>query len=393
VNDTSHGVVIVGPGSVGLTAAAQLRDAGITDFTVVDREVIGSMFDDDTDTWTLAIPGREACRGRVVIACESPLVPWIPNVAGRNDFRGVSFHAAAPDPDFDPAAQRVAVIGGDTAAGQLIDRLTRSASSVKVFPLPPRRVIAPARRVRHYLRRQAELVTSPISAVTASGIRTCDGIHHVADTIVYGTGLSIADRDASLVGAGRLTLEQTWRDGMEPYLGVALHGFPNYFIVSEPEFEAAMRYVVECLQLMRGYNRIEVRRSTQQVFNERVHLRGPARRLVASAFDLVSSVGVHDDIYDGAATVTVADICREVRIRIAGHIDPIDGQYHWQGTLFDQLPADVLAQVRTVTLVVGERSVSARITEETPQGTHTIAGLGAPPFALADVEVATVPQF
>jgi Domain of unknown function (DUF4873) len=392
VNERCHGVVVIGAGSVGRSVAAELRDAGATDLTVVDREVIGAVFDDETDTWTLAIPGGEACRGRVVIACESPFVPWTPNLPGRNDFRGISFHAATPDPDFDPAGQRIAVIGADAAAGQLIGRLTRSGASVKVFPLPPRRVIPPARRATHYLRRQAELVASPIGAVTASGIRTCDGIHHDADVIVYGTGLTVADRDDTVVGARGVTLQQAWQDGMEPYLGVAVHGFPNYFTVSGPEFEAAMRYVVECLQLMKGHTRIEVRRSTQQVFNERVHLRGPSRRLVASAFDLVSSIGVREDIYDGTATVTVADICREVRVRIAGHIDPIDGQYHWQGTLFGQLPGDVPARVRTVTLVVDERSVSARITEETPQGTHTIAGVGAPPFALADVEVATVPQ-
>ena len=38
---------------------------------------------------------------------------------------------------------------------------------------------------------------------------------------------------------------------------------------------------------------------------------------------------------------------------------------------------------------MGERIASARITEETPQGTHSIAGVGAPPFALADVELST----
>jgi hypothetical protein len=30
---------------------------------------------------------------------------------------------------------------------------------------------------------------------------------------------------------------------------------------------------------------------------------------------------------------------------------------------------------------VGEHNAPARITEETPQGTHSIAGVGAPPFA------------
>jgi hypothetical protein len=391
VIERCHGVVIVGGGSVATELlAAGSKDIG--DLVIFDREVISSVFDDDTDTWTVTARDGETCHGRVVVACESPLVPWTPNLPGCNDFRGVSFYAAAPDPDFDPAGQRIAMIGADSAAGQLIGRLTRSGASVKVFPLRPRRVIAGARRAKHYLRRQAELVTSPISAVTPLGIRTADGVHHDADVIVYGTGFTVADHDDTLVGARGVTIQQAWQDGTEPYLGGTIHGFPNYLVISGPNFEAGVRHVVECLQLMKGHTRIEVRRSTQQVFNERVHLHGASRRLVASAFDLVSSIGVHDDIYDGPATVTVADICREARVRIAGHIDPIDGQYHWQGTLFVQFPAKVLARVRTVTLVVGERSVSARITEETPQGTHSIAGVGAPPFALADVQVATVPQ-
>ena len=389
--DHGHGVVIVGPGSVG----TDLLAAGVDDFVVFDREVISSVFDDDTDTWTLATGDGEICRGRVVVACTSPFVPWIPDLFGRREFRGVSFHATALPANFDSAGLRIAVVGADATAGPLIGRLTSSGASVKVFPLPPRRVVPQARRARRYLRRQADVVVPPIVEVTAAGIRTADGIHHDADAIVYGTGFAIRaglPQDA-LVGSGGVTIQQSWTYGMEPYLGVAVHGFPNYFVVGGPNFEASKRHIVECLQLMNGHTRIEVRRSSQQVFNERVHLGNSSRRLVRSAFDLVSSGGVHDDIYDGPATVTVADICAESRVRIAGHIDPIDGQYHWQGTLFGQFPADVLARVRTVTLVVGERSVSARITEETQQGTYSIAGVGAPPFVLADVEVAAAPQF
>ena len=37
--------------------------------------------------------------------------------------------------------------------------------------------------------------------------------------------------------------------------------------------------------------------------------------------------------YDGAATLTLAGACHPVRVRLAGHLDPIDGQYHWQGTV------------------------------------------------------------
>jgi cation diffusion facilitator CzcD-associated flavoprotein CzcO len=389
MTERGYGVVIVGAGSI----ATELLAAGVDDFVVFDRDVVSTVFDDGTDTWTLTTGDGETCRGRVVVTCKSPFVPWVPDLFGRRVFRGTSFHATALPADFEPAAQRIAVIGADAAAGQLIGRLARSGAAVKVFPLPPRRVVRPTRRARNYLRRRAELVASPIVEVTAAGIRTADGIHHDADAIVYGTGFAIRaglPQDA-LVGAGGLSIQRAWTDGMEPYLGLALHGFPNYFMLNGPDIAAAMHGVIECLRLMERHTRIEVRRSSQQVFNERVHLRRSSRRPAASAFDLVSSVSMQDDIYDGPATVTVADICRDANVRIAGHIDPIDGQYHWQGTLFGQFPAEVLTRVRTVTLVVGDRRVSARVTEQTPQGTYSIAGVGSPPLTLADVEVA-VPQ-
>jgi hypothetical protein len=73
-------------------------------------------------------------------------------------------------------------------------------------------------------------------------------------------------------------------------------------------------------------------------------------------------------------------------VLLAGHIEPIDGQYHWQGTVFDRLPME-LVRARTVTLTVGEHNAPARITEETPQSTHSIAGVGAPPFPLQNFQL------
>jgi Domain of unknown function (DUF4873) len=373
----THDVIVVGGDLAG--------------FPTLDGNVISSVFDDDNDTWTLTTADGETRRARVVVAHTSPFVPWIPDLFGRREFRGVSFHAAAPPADFDPPGQRIAVIGADTTAGQLIGRLTRAGAAVKVFALPPRRFVRQTRRARGYLRRQPELVTSPIDEVTAAGVRTADGVHHDADAIVYGTGFSVRTGlpPDALVGAKGLTIQQAWTNGLEPYLGVALHGFPNYFTVDGPDADAATRNVIECLQLMNGHSRIEVRRSSQQVFNERLHLRRPSRRLTASAFDLSSSGGVHDDTYAGPATLTSAGICQQVRVLLSGHVDPVDGQYHWQGTIFDPLPVDLRA--RTVTLTVGERSAPARITEETPQGTHSITGVGTPPFAQADVALTVAP--
>ena len=403
-------VIVVGAGAVGQAVVAKLRAAGISDFLILDEahagEVISSVFDDDSDTWTLRTAAGGVFHGHVVIAVRPPpSVPWIPEFAGRNDFRGVSFHAAQWEPDFDPTGKRVAVIGADATAGYHIPRLTESAS-VTVFAHPPRRIVPelplPSTRAKRWLRRHIRpaaksagrapaLVRSAISIITPSSIRTSDGVDHGADAIIYGTGFAISDRisDTALIGAGELTIRQAWDDGMEPYFGVALRGFPNYFFIGGPDFGAQARYVVECVGLMKhtAGTRIEVRRSSQQVFNERAYLQPAQPQRVASAFDLSSSTRQDDETYDGAATLTIAGTQHPVRVRLTGHLDPIDGHYHWQGTVFGSpsqpLPDEALKQARTATLTVGERSAHTRIVERTPWGTHSVTGVGAPPYALS----------
>jgi cation diffusion facilitator CzcD-associated flavoprotein CzcO len=299
---------------------------------------------------------------------------------------------------------RVAVIGADATAGHHIPQLLGSAASVTVFAHAPRRIVPelplPTTRAKRWLRRHIRpaanngpgpvLVGSAIGAVTASGIRTADGVDHGVDAIIYGTGFAIPDRisDTTLVGAGALAIRQVWADGVEPYFGVALHGLPNYFFVTGPDVDAQAGYVAKCVGLMghTASTRIEVRRSSQQVFNERSYVSAAQPHRVVSAFDLSSSARGEDETYDGAATLTIAGIEHPVRVRLAGHLDPIDGHYHWQGTVFGSssgsLPDEALKQARTATLTVGTRSAPARVVEQTPWGTHTVAGVGAPPYAL-----------
>jgi hypothetical protein len=384
VTEPVHGVVLVGDPD----AANELLAAGIHDFMIFDREVVSSVFDDDTDTWTLATEDGETCRGRVVVTCESPFVPLVPDLLGRRDFRGTAMHAAMPAAYFDPAGKRVAVIGADSIAGELIDRMANSGARIKVFPLAPRRAVPRLRRrIPIPRRRRIEVIPSPIEEVTAVGVRTVDGVHHDADAIVYGTGFAVRAGlpDDTLVGAHGMSIQRAWTDGAEPYLGVAVHNFPNYFTLSGPDFTAAMRYVAGCLQLLGQHRRIEVRRSAQCVFNERIHLRRASWELETSAFELSSAAEAHDDSYDGPAMLRTADTAEHVRVALTGHIEPIDGQYHWQGTVFDEIPAE-LVRARELTVTVGERTAVARITEQTPQGTHSIAGVGAPPYPLAHLQ-------
>lgn len=87
-----------------------------------------------------------------------------------------------------------------------------------------------------------------------------------------------------------------------------------------------------------------------------------------------------DDLYDGPATVTVGDQSFPSRVRLVGHLDAIDGRYHWQGMVFQNLPESARSRAAVVTLVIEDRTATARVVEQTPWGTHTIAGVGAPPF-------------
>jgi hypothetical protein len=92
-------------------------------------------------------------------------------------------------------------------------------------------------------------------------------------------------------------------------------------------------------------------------------------------------------VYDGAAALQIADQEHPVRVRLTGHLDPIDGRYHWRGTILD---APNLVSIGPVRLGIESRCVDARITERTAQGSYSIVGVGAPPFALPNVEVTVV---
>ena len=85
-------------------------------------------------------------------------------------------------------------------------------------------------------------------------------------------------------------------------------------------------------------------------------------------------------VYDGPATLRVADDDHSVRVRLAGHLDPIDGKYHWRGMVFGTLPDDVLKRPEAL-LTANGRTAAARIAERSAQGGYAVTGVGAPPFA------------
>lgn len=157
---------------------------------------------------------------------------------------------------------------------------------------------------------------------------------------------------------------------------VAVHGLPNYFRIPGPDTVRQTRYVARCLDLLRrgGASRIEAR--------SRVRLRRWRPQRLTGRFYLTGRPP-GDEIFDGPAWLTLPDGDVEVRARLTGHLDAIDGKYHWRGTLTGDLPPDLLKSQRTAQLSVDGHAVSTRFVEHTPWGSYTVSGVGSPPFAPA----------
>jgi cation diffusion facilitator CzcD-associated flavoprotein CzcO len=127
-----------------------------------------------------------------------------------------------------------------------------------------------------------DLVTDRIEAVTESGIRTADGRERRADALILATGFKSHGFVApmEIAGEGGRTLAQEWAGAPRAYLGVAVPGFPNLFVIYGPNtnggtgsviysIEASMHQVVGALaELDRtGARRIEVRREAAEAFD------------------------------------------------------------------------------------------------------------------------------
>jgi hypothetical protein len=106
----------------------------------------------------------------------------------------------------------------------------------------------------------------------------------------------------------------------------------------------------------------------------------PSSTSVAVA-ELPADTGDDDvcEVYEGPANIKVSDEEHAVRVRLTGRLDPIDGHFHWRGTVFGALPEDVLRRPEAL-LTANGRTAAARLTERTPQGGYSITGVGAPPF-------------
>ncbi|OBH59442.1 monooxygenase [Mycobacterium mantenii] len=129
-----------------------------------------------------------------------------------------------------------------------------------------------------------DLVTEPIARVAETSIATVSGESVQADAIVCATGFQTSRYLAGIEVIGRdgESLHERWGADPSAYLGVAMSGFPNFFMLYGPNtnqggnsivyiLEAGARLVASAAsRLARGGGYLEVRPEAERRYNEQL---------------------------------------------------------------------------------------------------------------------------
>jgi len=137
-------------------------------------------------------------------------------------------------------------------------------------------------------RENVELVTDPIAEIHHRSIETTDGTLRDVDAIVLATGFAVnlATAPFPVTGRGGRTLDEVWRAGAEAYKGLAVSGFPNWFILMGPNTgpghtsvlvftEAQISHVLGAIRELRAgkLRFLDVRREIQDRYNAGIQRR------------------------------------------------------------------------------------------------------------------------
>lgn len=221
-----------------------------------------------TAPWTLPKPDRRYSAGRRAAYRMMPSLMRLPR-AGTWAMTWVTGKAVTGNP------VAGALLRGVSAA-QRRTQVRSKELRAKVTPTEPmgcKRVLFTSAWLPALARDDVSLVTTPIAGIEPDGIRTAGGTRHECDLIVYATGFAATEFlvPMSITGRAGAKLEQEWCDGAYAYLGVAVPGFPNLFLMYGPNtntgntsviyfHEAQARYLVQAVSRYAASGRpLEVR--------------------------------------------------------------------------------------------------------------------------------------
>ncbi|ARU56745.1 monooxygenase [Oleiphilus messinensis] len=133
-----------------------------------------------------------------------------------------------------------------------------------------------------------KLITWPINKISASGIKTVEGIEHQVDCIVFATGFDVCKSGTPFPvrGLEGVELSERWARGAKAYKSISVTGYPNLFMIfgpnSGPGHNSALVYMESQLDYaVKGISKIlsenlklmDVRSDKQRRFNADIQRR------------------------------------------------------------------------------------------------------------------------
>jgi cyclohexanone monooxygenase len=136
-------------------------------------------------------------------------------------------------------------------------------------PLGTKRICVDIDYFETYNRPNVTLVNlrdTPIEEITPTGVRTSKASYDV-DAIVFATGFDAmtgALLAIDIKGAGGADFREAWAEGPKAYLGLAVAGFPNMFLITGPgspsvlsnminSIEQHVEWIADCIAYMREH--------------------------------------------------------------------------------------------------------------------------------------------
>ena len=172
-------------------------------------------------------------------------------------------------------------------------------------------------------------------------------------------------------------------DADRAYLGMLVDGVPNLVLTDGSATQVATLQAWLRWMYTEAATRIMAR---PPVTARWIHKgrRAPSRP-DRDAIDLSNDHVRDEGVYAGEAVLRSGDFEAVSPVRLAGHLEPLDGNYHWYGTVDD---LDIGAALKkmprgSVTVsVAGGEGAPAMVTDKTVWGTYRLVGVGAPPYPL-----------
>jgi cation diffusion facilitator CzcD-associated flavoprotein CzcO len=115
------------------------------------------------------------------------------------------------------------------------ERLPESAV-VPDYPIGCKRILISNDWYPALMRPNVTVVEEAVDHLEADAVVTADGTRRPTDVLVFGTGFATTDflSHIPITGLGGRALADEWRDGARAYLGTAVPGFPNCYLLYGP---------------------------------------------------------------------------------------------------------------------------------------------------------------